>query len=395
MARRVASALLLGATACALPFGGVYPRQNSSDCAVKDEYAAVDIAKLPDPFTFHDGTPVTTKEEFTCRQAEISKILQQYELGDYPPPPDDLKATLSGNTLSVAITVGGKSATINAAIRKPGTSPGPAIIGIGGASIPVPSGIGSITFPNDQFAAQNGGGSRGQGAFYTLFGNSHSAGALTAWAWGVDRVVDGLEQLGAEATGFDVTKLGVTGCSRNGKGAFVVGALVDRIALTLPQESGSGGAACWRISDSEKGKGKNIQTAGQIVGENVWFSPRFNSFTSKTSSIPADHHLLAALVAPRGLIPFENDIDWLGPVSTTGCMQAGQLVYEALGIPTHMGYTLVGGHGHCQFPGSQQSALNAYISYFLQGGTTEPPKVSEGPNVPKADWVDWEVPILS
>lgn len=395
MAHRLAAALFLGSTAFALPFAEIYSRQNTSDCAVKNEYAAVNNAKLPDPFTFADGTPVASKADFTCRQAEISKILQQYELGDYPPPPDEVKATLSGNTLSVAITVGGKSATISASLRKPGTSPGAAVIGIGGSSLPIPSNIGSITFPNDQFAAQNGGGSRGQGAFYTLFGNTHSAGALTAWAWGVDRVVDGLEQLGAAATGIDITKLGVTGCSRNGKGAFVVGALVDRIALTLPQESGSGGAACWRISDSEKGKGKNIQTAGQIVTENVWFSERFNSYTSKTSTVPVDHHLLAALVAPRGLLPLENDIDWLGPVSTTGCMQAGQLVYKALGVPTNMGYSLLGGHSHCQFPSSQQSALTAYINYFLGDGATAPPAVSEGPSVPQADWVDWEVPTLS
>lgn len=392
-ARRVAAAaLLLGATASALPHAQVSPRQ---DCAVQEEYAAVENAKLPDPFTFYDGTPVASAADFTCRQAEISKILQLYELGDYPPPPDELTATISGNTLSVAITVAGKSATISASLRKPGTSPGPAAIGIGGASVPFPSSVGSITFPNDAFAAQNGGGSRGQGAFYTLFGNTHSAGALTAWAWGVDRVVDALEQLGPEQTGIDVTKLAVTGCSRNGKGAFVVGALVDRIALTVPQESGSGGAACWRISDSEQDKGKNIQTAGQIVTENVWFSERFNEHTGAVTGIPADHHLLAALVAPRGLLPLENDIDWLGPVATTGCMQAGQLVYQALGVPNNFGYSLVGGHSHCQFPSSQQATLDSFIDYFLLGGTTEPPAVSEGPAVPQADWVDWEVPTLT
>ncbi|RYP09327.1 hypothetical protein DL764_001374 [Monosporascus ibericus] len=395
MIRSLATALLMGVTASALPFSEIYQRQNTSDCALSNNYAAVNVAKLPDPFTFHDGRKVTTKEQFACRQAEMSKILQQYELGDYPPPPDSIRASMSGNSLSVQVTVGGRSVTINAQVRRPSSSPGPAVIGIGGASVPFPSQVGSITFPNDQFAAQNGQGSRGQGAFYQLFGNTHSAGALTAWAWGVDRVIDGLEQLGAATTGIDTTKLAVTGCSRNGKGAFITGALVDRIALTVPQESGSGGAACWRISDSEKAKGKNIQTASQIVGENVWFSPRFNQHTSRTSSIPADHHMLAALVAPRGLLPLENDIDWLGPVSTTGCMQAGLLVYRALGVPTNMGYSLVGGHGHCQFPSSQQSALTAYINYFLLGQSQAPPTVNQGPNVPQGDWVDWQVPTLS
>lgn len=80
------------------------------------------------------------------------------------------------------------------------------------------------------------------------------------------------------------------------------------------------------------------------MGENAWFSPRFNSYVSATSSIPEDHHLLAALTVPRGLFVVENDIDWLGPVSTTGAMKAGRLIYKAYGVPNHMGFSLVGGH---------------------------------------------------
>lgn len=313
MMRRLTSALLLGSTACALPFADIHERQNTTDCAVKDTYPAVDFAQLPDPFTFEDGKKVASQADWTCRQQEINKLLQQYELGTYPPPPDKVEASLSGSTMSVKVTVGSKSVTISTAIKKASTSPGPAIVTIGGSSLPIPGTVGTVGFNNDQFASQASGSSRGQGAFYTLFGNTHSAGALTAWAWGVDRVIDGLEQLGADKTGIDPKRLGTTGCSRNGKGAFIVGALANRIALTLPQESGSGGSACWRISDSEHSKGKNIQTAGEIVGENVWFSQNLNQYTSKTNTMPEDHHFLAALVAPRGLLAFENDIDWLGP----------------------------------------------------------------------------------
>lgn len=285
MVRFLTSALLVG-SAVALPFAEIYERQNTSDCAIKDSYPAVNFAKLPDPFTFEDGKKVASKADWTCRQQEISKLLQQYELGVYPPPPDKVEASLSGTTMSVKVTVGSKSVTISTAIRKGSTSPGPAIITIGGSSLPIPGTVGTIAFNNDQFASQASGQSRGQGAFYTLFGNTHSAGALTAWAWGVDRVIDGLVQLGPEKTGIDPLRLGTTGCSRNGKGAFVVGALANRIALTLPQESGSGGAACWRISDSEHSKGKNIQTAGEIVGENVWFSKNLDAWTSKTNTMP-------------------------------------------------------------------------------------------------------------
>ncbi|CAJ2499623.1 Uu.00g024760.m01.CDS01 [Anthostomella pinea] len=375
MVRGLTTALLMGSSALALPFVDIHERQNTTDCAVQDTYPAVDYAQLPDPFTFSDGTKVATKADWACRQAEISKLLQ--------------------HTMSVKVTVGSKSVTINTAIKKPSTSPGPAIITIGGSSLPVPATVGTVAFGNDAFAAQASGSSRGQGDFYTLFGNTHSAGALTAWAWGVDRVVDGLVQLGAATTGIDPERLGTTGCSRNGKGALIAGALVDRIALTLPQESGSGGAACWRISDAQHDAGANIQTAGEIVGENVWFSTNLDAYATKTTTMPEDHHMLAALTAPRGLFVIENDIDWLGPVSTTGCMKAGRLIYQGAGVPTNMGFSLVGGHGHCQFPSAQQTDLTTYINYFLLDGAT-PPGVVEvsSADVDMADWAPWMVPTL-
>ncbi|KAK3385411.1 hypothetical protein B0H63DRAFT_182459 [Podospora didyma] len=390
----LASALLIAGAALAIarPATEIFERQT---CATSDKYPTVNVAKLPDPFTNAAGQKITTKADFQCRAAEINKILQQYELGTYPPPPDKLEASLSGSTLTVKVTVGSNSVSYTASIKKGSSpAPGPAIITVGGSSLPIPGTVGTIGFGNDDFAAQGGGSSRGKGKFYTLFGSGHSAGALTAWAWGIDRLIDALEQLGPDKTGIDTKRLGVTGCSRNGKGAFLAGALVQRIALTLPQESGSGGAACWRISDQQKSAGKNIQTAGQIIGENVWFSKNFDPYTKATSTIPADHHMLAALIVPRGLIPFENDIDWLGPVSTTGCMKAARLIYKAYGVPTNMGFSLTGGHSHCQFPSGQQAELTAYINYFLLNSGTVPAAVER--STATADgWAPWDVPTLT
>ncbi|KAK1585223.1 carbohydrate esterase family 15 protein [Colletotrichum navitas] len=388
--------LLLVGVALALPAETIFAQQ--TDCSKAGATApAINDAKLPDPFTFVNGSKVGTRNGWICRANEIQSIMEQYELGDFPPPPDRVEASLSGGNLNLKVTVGSTSVSMSAAIKKPsGNGPFPAIIGIGGASIPVPGTVAQITFGNDAFAAQNGQGSRGQGLFYDLFGRQHSAGALTAWAWGVGRIIDGLEQLGAAQTGVDAKRLGVTGCSRNGKGAFVAGALDKRIALTIPQESGSGGAACWRISDSEKNKGKNIQTSGQIVQENVWFSPNFNTWSTKSSQIPEDHHLLAGLVAPRGLYVPENDIDWLGPVSMTGCMKAGRLIYQALGVPQNMGFSLVGGHNHCQFPGEQNAELTQYINYFLIDHKTKPSPLERSTvNVNVGDYASWTAPMLS
>jgi hypothetical protein len=348
---------LLSCTVLATP---LLQQRQEGTCAIPTTFPTTTNAKLPNPFKFFDGRSVVTKEDFACKNKEVSAAMQNQELGDFPKKPSTVTASLSGSTLSITSSEGGKSVSFSVSIKKPsGSGPFPAIIAYGAPSIPIPSQVATITFNNDEIAQQQGQNSRGKGKFYDLYGSSHSAGALTAWAWGVDRIMDALEA--TPAAGIDPKRVGVTGCSRNGKGAFVAAALVGRIALGLPQESGSGGAACWRISDSEKAKGKNIQTSSQIVGENVWFSPRFNAFSTRSSTLATDHHQLAGMVAPRGLLVIENEIDWLGPVATTACMKAGRLIYKALGVPDNMGFTGSGNHNHCQFPSNQQADLTAFI----------------------------------
>lgn len=398
MSSKILASLTLVGAALGAPTSVSSPLLDRQACSPSTDIPSVSVSGLPDPFAFADGTRVTSADQWSCRQEEILSAFEQYELGDLPPAPSSLTATLSGGSISISLTVeGGGQGSFSASISGASTSsPGPAIIAYGFPSIPIPAGVATITFNNDNFAAQNGGGSRGQGIFYNIHGSDHSAGALTAWAWGVARIVDALEQLGAETTGVDPARVGVTGCSRNGKGAFVAGALDSRIALTIPQESGAGGAACWRISDQEAAAGKNIQTARQIITENVWFSTRFNTWTEQTTSLPHDHHLLAGLVAPRGLYIPENDIDWLGPVSTTACMRAGKLIYEALGVPQNLGVSVVGGHQHCQFPSTQNAELTQFIDYFLLGGTTPPDNLDRSDvDADVNNYIDWEVPDLS
>ncbi|KAG8933326.1 carbohydrate-binding module 1 [Tulasnella sp. 418] len=356
------------------------------------------IAKLPDPFTRVNGAKVTTKSDWACRRAEISQLLQWDELGTKPPKPSSVTGSLSGNTLTISVSDAGKSISFSATISYPssGTAPYPAIIAYGGMSIPTPAGVAVITFNNDDIAAQQDGSSRGKGKFYTLYGSNHSAGALIAWAWGVSRIIDALETVSNSR--INLQRIGVTGCSRNGKGAFVAGAFDDRIALTIPQESGSGGSACWRLSDAMRSSGINVQTASEIVGENVWFSTAFNSFSNSVPKLPVDHHLLVGLVAPRGLFVIENtSMEWLGNMACYGCQKAGHTVYEALGVPNNMGFSQVGNHNHCQFPSSQQSELTAFVNKFLldQSTNTNIFRTDGSFSYDANGWQPWSVPTLA
>ncbi|KAK6359577.1 carbohydrate-binding module 1 [Orbilia brochopaga] len=372
---------------------------NPTTCpAIPNPIPLVSNSRLPDPFLFASGSRASTKAQFTCRQAEILAAMQQYELGTKPGKPQSVTASFSGGRLTINVSDQGKSISFSVTISTPsgGTRPYPAIIAYGAASIPIPAGVATITFNNDDIAAQANSGSRGQGKFFTLYGSGHSAGALTAWAWGVSRIIDAIEL--TPGTNINPQRIGVTGCSRNGKGAIVAGALDDRIALTIPQESGSGGSACWRLSDYQKSQGQNVQTASQIITENVWFSTLFNSNVNSVNRLPFDHHSLAGLVAPRGLFVIENtSMEWLGNLSTYGCMKVAQLVYQALGVTSNMGYSQIGGHNHCAFPSSQQSELSAFINRFLldQSVTTNVFRTDGNFNFNQGQWVDWTVPTLS
>lgn len=248
-------------------------------------------------------------------------------------------------------------------------------------------------------AQQDSTSSRGKGLFYNLYGSSHSASAMTAWVWGVSRIIDALES--TSSAGINTAKLAVTGCSRDGKGALMAGAFETRIALTIPQESGSGGDACWRLSKFEETSGSKVQTATEIVTENAWFSANFNNYVNNLNTLPYDHHLLAAMVAPRALISYENtDYVWLSNLASYGCMTATHTVYAALGVTSNHGFEQVGGHSHCAWPSSLTPTLNAFFNKFLLGQSVDTTEWStnnqfNGVSWNSANWIDWTTPTLS
>jgi hypothetical protein len=355
---------------------------------------------LPDPFRFMSGSRMTTKAQWTCRRAEIAAEAQEFEFGyKQDTPYSATTGSFSSNSITVTVNDNGKTISFSCSITYPstGSAPYPAMIGMNGSflnnSVLSSLGVAVISFPSDQIAQQDGGSSRGKGKFYDMYGSSHSAGALMAWAWGVDRLIDAIEK--TPAANIDPNRLGVTGCSRNGKGALAAGAFNERIKLTIPEESGSGGAASWRVSDWQ---GTSVQTLAEIVNENVWFRANFNQFSTTATKLPFDHHMIEGLCAPRALLVIENSsMVWLGNVSTWTTGNVAHKIWEALGIPDKMGYSSVGHPDHCTFPSSQQPEVTAYVQKFLVGGGTGDTNVMKcdgGVIYNESQWVNWTVPPL-
>ncbi|ORX48937.1 hypothetical protein BCR36DRAFT_263833, partial [Piromyces finnis] len=328
------------------------------------------VQKLPDPFEWSNGSGrVKTLAEWECRRNEIKAEIENYELGKKPAPPTNIKASYSGGTLTVTVNDNGGSLTLTSKISVPsGNGPFPIIIGMnsntGSLSASQFNGFIQVPFNHDQCAQYSMSGQKNTNSpFYKLYPNLKQAGDYIAWSWGISRLIDGLEQVKNQIHA-DMEHIGVTGCSYAGKMALFGGAFDERIALTIPQESGGGGINSWRVSDT-------IGNVEKIDNTNYsWFMQALkNNFGSgKSTRLPYDHHELIAMVAPRAFFTMGNpDYEWLGDKSGYTSAMAALEVWKAMGVEDRFGFNFVGNHMHCSAANSQVSDVNKFIDRFLRG----------------------------
>jgi hypothetical protein len=201
------------------------------------------------------------------------------------------------------------------------------------------------------------------------FPNGSNSGEYAAWSWGISRLIDGIQIAAQQATNplsLDTGHSAVTGCSYAGKMAMWSGALDERIALTISQENGGGGAPSWRISHE-------IETQGSVENVNDtdydWFNSTLKIYTGAgVYKLPEDHFELMALVAPRALLQTgDSNYYWLGDRSATFDSLATQAIYDNYGIDDRFNYYIDTVHFHCVVPAYQQNATQPIINRFMFG----------------------------
>lgn len=231
---------------------------------------------------------------------------------------------------------------------------------------------------------------RGDGPFWDLFPDA-TVGAYAGWAWGVSRIIDGL-QLTADQNQVDTRRLAVTGCSYAGKMALWAGAFDERIALTIPQESGGGGEASWRVMAGQPAT-EHLEAA-QGTG---WYSERLLDFgNADAPKLPFDQHSLVAMVAPRAVLAIQNTgIERLGSEAGGASMRAAAEVYQALGVPDRIGFSQAVAQGHCQFPSSQTADVEAFVEKFLLGNeSVDTAIMRDSYSTDLSQWITWDTPTL-
>ena len=206
---------------------------------------------------------------------------------------------------------------------------------------------------------------RGEEPINRLYPDLIHMGAYSAWSWGVSRLIDGLE-LVKDQLPVDLRRLAITGCSFAGKMALYAAAFDERIALTIAQESGGGGAAAWRVSETLG----EVETLART--SHVWFMEEMFQFSDAVGKLPFDHHELMAMIAPRALLCLGNpDYEWLADESGYVSSKAAKKVWETFGIADRFGFSIVADHGHCMLPEVQQPEVEAFLDKFLLGYKTE------------------------
>lgn len=162
-------------------------------------------------------------------------------------------------------------------------------------------------------------------------------GAISAWAWGLQRCVDALMLTGRTQPGC----IGVVGHSRGGKTALLAGATDARIGATIAHNSGTGGAGSLQVL----GEGSESLAA---LAERAphWLGPDAGEEATRQRMQVTDNLPLLHAIAPRGLCILQaSDDAWANPMGTRHAFEQLRPHWAALGAEHRLAFQdRTGGH---------------------------------------------------
>lgn len=369
-----------------------------ADCATAPA-AGKRQATLPDPFLRADGGRIATRAEWRCQRQRTLHLLEQQVYGWKGPVPDSVTGVVHRDRIEVTVSHRGRRETFSAALHLPaGPGPFPVMVVVGGAGgvdrdLLYAEGVARIDYPNTMIGAETGTSRAREGLFFRLHGDEvRSTGTLMAWAWGVSRIIDAIAGSGQDLLRADA--VAVSGCSRYGKGALAAGAFDQRVALTIPIESGSGGVPLWR----GVAIGHGAQPPLSAFGEQPWLGDGFAAFAGDVEALATDQHQTLGLVAPRGLLVLDNPhVDWLGAPAGHASALAAAEIYRALGAPGSIGYhSAVANPKHCAWrPEWDQAAKDAIRRHLHHAAAGDLPLIAPAGagEDPQPTW-QWDTPGL-
>lgn len=271
--------------------------------------------EYPHILTFENGDPVT-RDNWPQRRAELKAILEKYSYGITPDMPYTVSGTVTDRDdaayagkvcfekVEICLETNRGKFCFPVEFYIPKTSKKPPLF-LHIAFRPVPdryipveeitdNGFALAVMVYKDVVNDNlmGDFSDGLAAYFGVTGHrgKDEWGKIGMWAYAASRVLDYITECRSD---LDPEKVAVIGHSRLGKTALWCGALDERFAAVISNNSGYGGAA-----SSKKGKGERI-TDFLHWGSWDWFCETFKDFVDSEDSKPYDQSFLSAMIAPR------------------------------------------------------------------------------------------------
>jgi len=344
--------------------------------------AKVGTNTLPDPLKLANGQPVRDAATwFQQRRPEIIKLYEDNIYGRVPvtAPRVTFTATpvgaleLAGQARRQQVVgrfggADGPTMTIAMFLPAKATGPVPLVLSLSFNAAPPPGG-GAGTEPVADILARGYGYAivrytemEGDKADTNLTGVRQLAlapgqtapgpgewGTISAWAWGVSRIMDYL----ATDPGVDAKRVVLVGHSRLGKTVLWAGAQDPRFALVFSSCAGEMGSSLARRDYGE--------TVDDMAANFPWqFTSSFQKYAGHWNDLPVDTHLIIALNAPHPLLITAGTQDqWADP--------RGEFLAEVAAGPV---YRLVGKKdlGTDEFPAPETPVTTGELAFLYHTG---------------------------
>lgn len=289
-----------------------------------------------------EGRPYSlTAEEWPARREELRRLVEHWILGKAPPAPNNVRAVTESKATesthevwNVRLEFGpDHAAKLPCTLwipHKPVVTPLPVYM----SDAPRTARFGMPAMEAGKLAICIYGASDATDAskaYKDLFGD-YDWEDLRRRGWSASRAVDWLTTLDFVNAG----QIYIGGHSRSAKASLAAAAFDDRIAGVIASSPGGGGGSMnFCFSDQYY---FYASAEGLTRGFPTWRTPRLRLFTGRENQLPADNHMIYALVAPRPLIMSTALHD---PVENTWgierVFEQVQAVYKLLGRPENIG----------------------------------------------------------